>query len=430
MSGEPTLDPIAFTAHPRRAGLLAELHARPFQALTAPARLLRFAFMTDPAEAAAARAAFVALCDARGVPAPPPEARHHVARLVEGDLAFEQHGEFTTWTWILRGLSPTPFEPEAATLAHRLPALPQPGPHLVSVDLALVGDAGEARIEPHFDLSSLAAATVKQGAAAIACDFRPTASGFTKMLVINHGLEPNATGALCQRLLELETYRTLALLGLPEAQRLTPDTARFEAELAAIAAATTKSGGLADDSDLLRRLTLLAAELEAATAAVAYRFGATRAYDELVGQRLQAIGEEPVAQWPTLGSFLSRRGAPAMRTINTIQRRHEILADKLTRATALLRSRVDVAIERQNSQLLEAMNDRARMQLRLQQTVEGLSVAAISYYVVGLTGYAFKALKTAGAPLNPDIAMGVAVPVAVAAVWWVVRRIRNSHAEH
>ena len=119
-----------------------------------------------------------------------------------------------------------------------------------------------------------------------------------------------------------------------------------------------------------------------------------------------------------------------MRTITTLQRRHETLADKLTRATALLRSRVDVAIERQNSELLEAMNDRARMQLRLQQTVEGLSVAAISYYVVGLTGYAFKAMKTAGAPINPDIAMGLAVPVAVLGVWSVVRGIRKKHAEH
>ncbi len=430
MTGAPALDPAAFAPHPRRDSLLRELHARPFQPLTAPARLLRFAFMTDPAEAAAARAAFVALCAARGLAAPPADSKHHVARLAEGDLAFEQHGEFTTWTWILRGAGAPPFEPEASTLARRLPALPQPGPHLVSLDLALVPEAWDVREADLFDLSSLAAATVKSGAARIACDFRATPAGFTRLLVANRSLEANAAGALCQRLLELETYRVLALLGLPEALRLTPGAARFEAELAAIAAATTKSAGLADDSELLGRLTLLAAELEAATAAVAYRFGATRAYDEIVGQRLQAIGEEPVAQWPTLGSFLTRRGAPAMRTINTLQRRHEILAEKLTRATTLLRSRVDVAVGRQNSELLEAMNDRARMQLRLQQTVEGLSVAAISYYVVGLAGYVFKAMKDAGAPIDPSIAMGLAVPAAIAGVWWVVRSIRRKHAAH
>lgn len=430
MTGALTLDPAALVPHPRRGSLLDEIHARPFQPVTAPARFLRFAFLNAPGEAAESRAAFAALCAARGAPAPAPEARHHVARLAEGDLAFELHGEFTTWTWILRGRSPAPFDVDAAVLARQLPALPQPGPHVVSVDLSLVDAASDAKPEAHFDLSSLAASTVKGDAARIASDFRPTPAGFTRLLVVNRSLEANATGALCQRLLELETYRTLALLGLPEAQRLTPETARFESELAAVTAATTKSAGLADDSDLLRRLTVLAAELEAATAAVAYRFGATRAYDEIVGQRLQAIGEEPVAQWPTFASFLTRRGAPAMRTINTVQRRHEILADKLTRATALLRSRVDVAIGRQNSELLEAMNDRARMQLRLQQTVEGLSVAAISYYVVGLAGYVFKAMKDAGLPIDPNIAMGAAVPAAILGVWWVVRRIRSKHAEH
>ena len=429
-TGAPTLDPAAFAAHPGRAALIGELHARPFQPLTAPARLLRFAFMTDAAQAAAARAAFAALVSARGLAVPPPEAKHHVARLAEGDLVFEQHGEFTTWTWILRHAEASPFEPEAATLARRLPGLPQPGPHLVSLDLALLPDEAGVREEDHFDLSSLAAATVKNGAARIACDFRTTQAGFTRFLVVNRALGPNAAGALCQRLLELETYRMLALLGLPEALRLAPGAARFEAELASIAAATTTSASLGDDSELLRRLTVLAAELEAATAATAYRFGATRAYDELVGQRLQAIGEEAVSQYPTLGSFLARRGAPAMRTINTVQRRHEILAEKLTRATALLRSRVEVAVGRQNSELLEAMNDRARLQLRLQQTVEGLSVAAISYYVVGLAGYVFKAMKDAGAPIDPNIAMGLAVPAAVAGVWWVVRSIRRKHAAH
>ncbi|MBL8589370.1 MAG: DUF3422 domain-containing protein [Methylobacteriaceae bacterium] len=429
MTDATTLDPGDFEEHPHRRALLDELHARPFQAMSTPTRLMRFGFLTDARQAETARLDFAALCAAHGAVAPRPGAKHHVARLGEIDLAFEQHGEFTTYTFILRGEGAAPFEPDSGARARRLPALGKPGAHLVSIDLCLA--AVEATdFERWFDPTSLAAADVKNGAATMATDFRPTADGFIRILVADRALSVNAAGALCQRLLEIETYRMLAMLGLPEAQRLTPRTARMEEELTRVAQETTKSGGLADDSGLLRRLTLLAAELEADTSASAYRFGASRAYDEIIRQRLQAIGEEPRAQYPTFGSFRARRGAPAMRTILTIERRQHALSEKVTRATQLLRSRIDVAIEEQNGQLLAAMNDRARMQLRLQQTVEGLSVAAISYYVVGLAGYVFKAMKDAGAPIDPNIAMGAAVPLSILGVWWVVRRIRRSHSEH
>ena len=108
------------------------------------------------------------------------------------------------------------------------------------------------------------------------------------------------------------------------------------------------------------------------------------------------IREHGVEGWPTFQDFLARRMAPAMRTCAMLEERQAKLSEKLSRAANLLRTRVDVEIERQNRDLLSAMNDRARMQLRLQETVEGLSVAAISYYVVGLAAYVFKGAKDAG----------------------------------
>ena len=118
-----------------------------------------------------------------------------------------------------------------------------------------------------------------------------------------------------------------------------------------------------------------------------------------------------------------------MRTVMSIERRQGNLSEKLTRATNLLRTRVDVEIEQQNKKVLEAMNERASMQLRLQQTVEGLSIAAISYYVVGLFTYVFKGLKEAGLlPLDPNIATALAVPVAIGGVAYVVSRIRKAHS--
>ena len=187
----------------------------------------------------------------------------------------------------------------------------------------------------------------------------------------------------------------------------------------------TQSSGLEGDHELLDELMSLLADLEAQSAPWMYRIGATRAYEQIVQQRLEAIGEDGHDGWPTIGAFLSRRMAPAMRTVEMLESRQAELARKLVRAANLLRTRVDVEIEQQNRDLLRSMNERTRMQLRLQQTVEGLSVAAITYYLVGIVGYAAKALQSAGARFNPDVAVGLSIPLVVAAVALALRQARR-----
>lgn len=428
-----TLDPSRWTPHPQRDALLAEIHARPFRSTATPARILRFAFLANAEEAAEARARLAAICAAASAPPPPPDARHHrVAVTGDGglpvDMTYEQHGEFLTYTFVLPGPA-RPFEPPAGELSRRLPDIGAAGRHIASVDLCLMRPES-VDFEQPFDRASLAASRMKQGAALVATDFRADAAGFVRWLVVNEGLDDNAAGALSQRMLEVETYRTLALLGLPEATRLSPRTAAIERALTEISATLSGSRGYGDDTANLARLTQLAADLEADVAASAYRFGATRAYDELVAQRLRATGEANVGHYSTLTSFLARRSAPAMRTCRVIEERQAKLSEKLTRATNLLRTRVDVEIESQNSKLLSAMNERASLQLRLQQTVEGLSVAAISYYVVSLLGYVYKAMKASGVKIDPDIAMGVSAPFVLLGMWLLARRIRASHSEH
>jgi len=233
---------------------------------------------------------------------------------------------------------------------------------------------------------------------------------------------------LIQSILEIETYRTLALLGLPEAQQLSPVIRRIEIELPLVLKEMQTSAGKEGNHRLLDRLTALATELETGAAASLYRFGATRAYDELVRLRLSAIGETPVRGFPGWSEFLSRRLNPAMRTCASTEQRQANLSQKLARAAQLLRTRVDVEQERQNHALLSAMNERVRAQLRLQQTVEGLSVAAISYYVAGLAHLLFEGLHTAGVRINATIATAALVPFAVVAVTLIVRRIRRQHA--
>jgi uncharacterized membrane-anchored protein len=425
------LDFSTWTPHPHREALLAEIHARPFRPTSTPARFLRFAFLTTAEQAAAARARVADLCVAAGEIPPGATTKHHRATLpgVGGlplEMTYEQHGEFVTFDFSFEGTA-VPFTPEAGQIAHLLPDIGEPGQHIVSVDLCLASDGVDFR--GPFDAAGLAASTVRQGAAIIATDFRADSAGFVRWLVVNKNLDQNAAGATCQRVIEIETYRTLALLGLPEATRLAPRTSRIEWELAEISAAMSSSQGTSDDTAFLIRLTQLAADLEADVAASAYRFGATRAYDDIVGQRLIAVGEESVGNYSTITSFLTRRSGPAMRTCRSIEQRQAELSTKLARSANLLRTRVDVEIEQQNSELLASMNSRASMQLRLQQTVEGLSVAAISYYVVSLFGYVFKAMSEAGWPVDPTIAMGASVPFVLGGIWWLVRRIRRHHSE-
>jgi uncharacterized membrane-anchored protein len=85
--------------------------------------------------------------------------------------------------------------------------------------------------------------------------------------------------------------------------------------------------------------------------------------------------------------------------------------------------------ERQNRQLLASMDRRARLQLRLQETVEGLSIAAITYYVVGLVGYAAKALKAAGTPVDAELASGIAIPIVAVLAALGVRYVRRTIRE-
>lgn len=417
-------------AHPLRAEVLGEVHARPFTALETPCRILHFAFDTLSEERAHAdRAGLAAFCVHRGLPQPLPRQKHHRV-VVDGlTLRWEQHSEFTTYTWELpAGDAAKPFEPPASALAAPMAWLPQPGPVLVAVDLQLLAAEGADELPQRlFDRASLAMAENADGTALFATDFQPDADGFVGILVIDRGLGRERAGALVQRLLETETYRALALLGLPEAQRLAPSIRGIETQLAAVTEQMQRTESLSANHHLLEVLTALAAELEAGAAASLFRFGASRAYAEIVQLRLQTIGERPAARFPTWTSFLARRMAPAMRTCVTMEERQANLSRKLARAANLLRTRVDVELERQNRDLLESMNERTRLQLQLQATVEGLSVAAISYYVVGLFGYLAKGAHDAGLPVEPSWATAVAVPIAMLLVWWVVRRIRRRH---
>ena len=413
---------MGFPAHRERAVALGEVHSRPHPLLTLPRLIIQLSFM---AEGGGVDASVLAeLCRRQGVATPDGLARYYTLRWGQGTLRWERHTEFSTYLWEgpLRetgGREETPFGE----------GFSPPGTIISGVRLELRpwSPDEERRVEA-LDPESLCQSWVEDGKAAIATDFRQDGDGLTRMLILDRGLTDARRGALAQKLIEIETYRTLCMLGLPLAQKLSGRLRHLEDRLVSLTG-EMRATGQRNSQVLLENLTEVAAELEAQAASSLYRFGASRAYYDIVTERLQALNETPVEGTENWAEFLRRRVAPAMRTCRSVEERQANLSRKLARTTQLLRTWVDVEVERQNRDLLASMNNRARQQLRLQQTVEGLSVAAVSYYVVGLVSYLVRGVPLLPSWLRPETVTGLTVPIVVLAIWMFVRRLRRHYAE-
>ncbi len=251
---------------------------------------------------------------------------------------------------------------------------------------------------------------VANGKAQVQTSFRLHSDGFGRFYVLNNGLNASQSGRLVQRLLELETYRLMALMGLPVARSLVSEVSSMESQLAVLNQRIAEIQGDEDERNLLRQLSLIAAKIEQYRSDTNYRFSATNAYHELVGKRLEQVFEQRMSGMQTMRQFLERRLTPGIRTCDSVRDRLEDLSRRIHRTTSLLRTRVEVSIESQNQKLLASMDKRSKMQLRLQQTVEGFSVVAIGYYLLSLLGYGFAGMEEWGYPINKVIASGIAMP--------------------
>jgi uncharacterized membrane-anchored protein len=244
------------------------------------------------------------------------------------------------------------------------------------------------------------------------------------MVVLAGDLTPRRTGRLVQRLLEIETYRMAALLGLPAAREAAAVLASAERELAELAQAI-RSARHDQEPQLLDSLTRLAGQVEGEYAATHSRFSASAAYFELVDKRIRDIGESRIPGLQTIGEFMDRRLTPARSTCEWAARRQDALSQRVSRISNLLRTRVEIEQQLSSQALLKTMNQRQDLQLKLQSTVEGLSVAAITYYIVGLIGYLAKGAQKLGWPFSSETSTAVAIPVVAIAVWWSIRHVHR-----
>jgi uncharacterized membrane-anchored protein len=421
------------TDHPLRFATVNELHARPFPVLQVPSTTAYVA-IKEPREAANRNRALdkqhlLALLDRHGTAHPPPEATHFSGSIGRTELKWESHTEFVTYSAFTPGVSLRAFDPAEAEVFPKEWLAKAPGKCLTSL-LVRIEEMPEDEtklltlLEDWFVAESLAVSRVVDGAAVVAGDFRIDAAGHMRFAVfVRPGTGARRVGRIVQRLCEIETYRAMSMLGLMRSRHLGSQLNALDPRLSALVSGLDAAEPSPEKA--LHNLLAISAELESLAVQFSFRFGATAAYEAIVNQRIEVLREERLQGRQTFAEFMMRRYDPAMRTVKSSERRLAQMSERAERAAELLRTRVDVERSAQNQQLLESMDKRADLALRLQHTVEGLSVVAISYYAVSLAAYLLTYFAKPFGWTKEAVMAALVVPV-VGSVWYLVRRIRRS----
>jgi len=415
--------------HPLRDTLDKEIRARPYLALTMPERISHLAVMTGEHGANEEQAHLAKLCTRYDVPPPVEGSTHFIGEMGPYILRWERHTEFSTYTFFRNEACEEPFIHPVIEFVPKEWIQNMPGVVMNAVHLELEDSDAPKRsateIARLFEGNTYVGAAVAGGAAEIITDLRVHEDRYMRILMRNISMSKRQAGRVVQRILEIETYRIMALLGFPLARDASPRIRKIDESLADIAGKMSDVSNDVKDGDLLDELSSLAAEIEEISARNSYRFGATKAYYAIVQQRLEELREERLEGLATISETIERRMAPAMKTCDHTGQRQHALSQRVSRVASLLRARVEVELEKQNQEVLETMNKRAGLQLRLQETVEGLSVVAISYYLIGLLGYGAKGVKALGIPVKPEVITGLAIPVVAFLLWSALRKTKK-----
>jgi uncharacterized membrane-anchored protein len=426
-----TLTTLLPEDHPQRRALNDEVHARPPDTLQAPVRL-SYLVLVGSGNRVDDLAMLTQLVEGTGAPKPASDANHYSADLGSHRIKWERHTEFCRYTFYAQGVEQKPFSEPAISLVPQSWLRSLKGQTIAAVHANVVkgfNDPDPIRTSDiYFNGNTIIGSMISGGTGRAYTDFRIHADGFGRLLLCDHRMTPRQAGRLVQRLFEIDTYRMMALLALPVARQLSPALADAERELLEIMSAM-QSAGDAEEPVLLDRLTKLQASVARQHSDNHYRFSAANAYYDLVQQRIEELREERIEGFQTFREFNDRRFLPAIATVRAVSARQTALSERIAQATVLLSTRVSVSREKQNQAILQSMDQRANLQLRLQQTVEGLSVAAITYYIVGLVFYAAKGFLPKTSTITPEFVAAVAIPIALIAVAIGLRRFRKSLGE-
>lgn len=433
---------VVANEHPLRRVLNDELHARKFNHFDGTGRFIRYVYFTQG--------------DDRRLLA---DINKLLARLGLGAMAddekfirldgeafavrVERHTEFISLSLIdkdhtpLKGLSDKAFD--EAAFAHlpfaEIKALSHPIFHAMWLEICAAptykpsADEMEAALQGR----SVAGDTISSNGGQLYASFDVDEAGYSRMVLMNETIAGYRMGRVIQRVIELETYRLMALLSLPKIKFHAPALDKIETDLRGAtrqlshAQRDDKASQSVEEADaLLSKLTSLAADVEQIHSETSYRFSASLAYQDIIDARIRSLKTARLDGFQSIGGFLAKRMMPAIQSLTAFSKRIEHLSSRISRAGQLQRSQTELSLQKQNRDLLTSMNQRTYAQLRLQQTVEGLSLAALTYYGVGLVGYISAALPWG---VSSTLAKAVSVPVIALSVYLIIRRARHALAE-
>ncbi|MBN4073825.1 DUF3422 domain-containing protein [bacterium AH-315-E07] len=417
---------VGLPEHEQRFKLHSELHTGAVDSLNAPTQLSHLALLCGNDQVENERRLIAQLCEHYGVTPPTQHSNHFNAMLGVCRVNWERHTEYSTYTFSYSAPFETPFAEPAINYIPKEWLATLPGEIIAATHIAL-----EDRERPQRSLKELSllftsntviGSEVAAGSAVVWTDNQIHADGFGHILIHDVELRDSQAGRLIRRLLDIETYRMLAMLPVPMVRGYIPQLAHFDERLAAL---TENLGCLEDEQDLLNGLTQLAAEIERISAKTSQRLNASSMYYGIVQLRISELREKRIQGLQMFQEFMEQRLSSAMGTCDLVGGKLETLSTRVERASSLLRTRVEISMEKQSRDLLHSMDKRAHMQLRLQETVEGLSIVVLSYYLIGLISYGLKAIKAAGIKLDTELATGIAIPIVVGLAFLVIRRLRR-----
>jgi len=409
--------------HPLREKLYSELHNRPFRSITNPAQITHIAIQHEGKLKQQEHDFISLLCNRFQVNSPAVTMPCFYQNFGLFSLRWERHMEYSTYTVIHEApLTNQPFVKNAIDYVPSDWLEHMPGKVIAALHLVIEPndkDPGN-NIDQYFDNMRLTASAPYNGLAKVWTSYKLHDDGFGRFLVFEQALSPEQLGRLVQQLLQLDTYRLMATLGLPLAQAINSELNQLDLQLQQVTTCIAL-GKDSDDRELLTQVSEIAAKVEDFRSQSNYRFSATNAYYDVVLQRMEELKEDEICGHMTLQEFLMRRITPAVKTCQTAANHLEDISRRVTRASDLLRTRVEMVLQEQNQKLLKSMNRRAHIQMRLQQTVEGLSVAAISYYGMQLFESMLSTLPSLGVQYNHELVSGFAVPIVIGVVFVATR---------
>ncbi len=419
--------------HPLRHELLEEIHARSFNDFAGRGRFIRFVYLTPDGDKKLIDYVS-AFLKAKGHPAIKKDMKFLRIELDGYALRVERHTEFLTISILEKGLPKKTGLASGAFDPSALPHLPfdwisqMPSDVFHAIWLE-VGGKSEFKLSQKDAQNILASRSapgnlISHGAAQLHLSFDRDDNGFTRGVLFNSKIVAARMGRILQRIIELETYRMLAMMGLSTTKTFSPVLNNMDNALNTL----TQDISAAIESPehdmrgLLTKLSVISATLEKTSAETSFRMSATKAYRDLFLARLHGLQLSYLEGHQGLVGFTDRRMMPAMQTCEAFSARLKRTTDRASRAGQLIQTETESTIQEQNRDLLVSMDNRAKTQLKLQQAVEGFSIAALTYYGVGLAGYLAAGLPLSYLGLTTTMVKALAVPIIGITALVLVRR--------